>query len=81
MVFVHGCFWHQHEGCKKAALPRQNAEFWQQKLSANKERDKKLQAQLKALGWKVLVIWECQAKNLEVLEQQLTCFLEQTDVH
>ena len=59
-VFVHGCYWHRHEGCKYATTPSSNREFWQRKFRENVERDQRNQTQLAAAGWHVLVIWECQ---------------------
>ena len=63
VIFVHGCFWHQHPGCKKATIPINNYDFWQAKLNENSERDKRQISQLKNLGWKVIVIWECDIKK------------------
>jgi len=60
VVFVHGCFWHQHPRCKFAVVPASNVEFWEQKLGANRERDQRNKRMLKALGWRALTIWECQ---------------------
>lgn len=60
IVFVHGCFWHQHPRCKFAVVPASNVEFWKLKLDANRERDQRNKKVLKALGWSVLTIWECQ---------------------
>jgi DNA mismatch endonuclease (patch repair protein) len=60
VIFVHGCFWHQHDGCKYATKPKSNAQFWQEKLAANVERDANVNAALKASGWRVIVIWECE---------------------
>lgn len=60
VVFVHGCFWHQHPRCKLATMPASNVEFWKQKLGANRERDQRNKRMLKALGWSVLTVWECQ---------------------
>jgi DNA mismatch endonuclease (patch repair protein) len=60
VVFVHGCFWHRHTGCKIAATPKSNAEFWFRKFAANVERDERNISHLKALGWRVFVIWECE---------------------
>lgn len=62
-VFVHGCFWHRHEGCAAARLPKSRLDFWLPKLSGNAARDQKNAAALKALGWKVLVIWECESQD------------------
>jgi DNA mismatch endonuclease (patch repair protein) len=71
-IFIHGCFWHQHESCRYGHLPRSNLEYWGPKLKRNKERDVKNQAELKKLGWKVLVIWECQiSKNLIKAVQEI----------
>lgn len=63
VIFVHGCFWHQHTGCRKAALPKQNADFWREKLQANVIRDEKNQNQLRKDGWKVRLIWECEMSS------------------
>jgi DNA mismatch endonuclease, patch repair protein len=61
-VFVHGCFWHRHPGCRLASLPRTRTEFWQSKFDRNVERDVAATRDLKALGWRVLIIWECEIK-------------------
>src|SRR5438105_517984 len=61
VVLIHGCFWHQHSGCKYAAKPSSNARFWAQKLAQNIERDRKAEAALRQSGWNVFVVWECQA--------------------
>jgi DNA mismatch endonuclease (patch repair protein) len=63
VIFVHGCFWHQHPGCKKATLPRSNVEFWKNKLEKNIERDKEVEKKLIETGWNVIVIWECEIKK------------------
>lgn len=65
-VFVHGCFWHRHEGCRYAATPTSNAEFWREKLTANVARDAKVQQQLADQGWRVMVIWSCQLNEREL---------------
>lgn len=70
-IFVHGCFWHQHPGCKYACPPKSRLEFWLPKLANNVERDLKAKQQLQALGWKVLVIWECHTKNREILRAEV----------
>jgi DNA mismatch endonuclease (patch repair protein) len=59
VIFVQGCFWHQHSGCRKATLPKQNAHFWKAKLSGNATRDSKVQDELKKAGWNPIIIWEC----------------------
>ncbi len=76
MIFVHGCFWHRHPGCKLARIPKSNVEFWREKLEGNKLRDAKNVKKLKALGWKVLVIWECQLKDEDLLRNNIKEFLD-----
>lgn len=66
-IQVHGCFWHQHPGCRHAKQPRSRPDYWLPKLARNTERDVQSKAALKAAGWRVLVIWECETKNLEKL--------------
>lgn len=63
IVFVHGCFWHLHENCKYARLPKSNVDFWKEKLTRNRERDLREQEELRNMGWKVIVVWECQLKG------------------
>src|SRR5947208_16643148 len=60
VIFVHGCFWHRHEACRPLKVPRNNSDFWRKKFEANLERDRRAQAQLLELGWKVLIVWECE---------------------
>ena len=62
VIFIHGCFWHGHEGCRYFVLPKSNTEFWTQKIERNRERDLERRAQLKRMGWHTIVIWECQLK-------------------
>ncbi len=75
IVFVHGCFWHQHEGCPHAARPESNVAYWNKKLDGNMRRDKANLEKLAALGWRVLVIWECETRNRERLILRLQEFL------
>ena len=63
VIFVNGCFWHAHEGCRYFVLPEENREFWNEKLLRNRERDAEKQKQLQELGWNVIVIWECELRN------------------
>ncbi|WP_314724271.1 very short patch repair endonuclease [Enterocloster bolteae] len=63
VVFVNGCFWHVHEGCKYFKWPLNNKEFWETKLSGNKKRDIDNICELERLGWKVIVVWECELKK------------------
>jgi len=70
IIFVHGCYWHRHKGCKYAYTPKSRVGFWQKKFQGNVERDRKHKRALKTLGWKVIVIWECQTKLLNLIERQ-----------
>src|SRR3712207_3762290 len=74
-IFLHGCFWHQHLGCRYATLPRTRPEYWLPKLARNVERDGEVQRRLEEMGWDILVIWECIAKDTDALEQRLCDFL------
>lgn len=60
VIFVHGCFWHQHKGCKGGRMPKSRVEYWVSKLERNVERDRQSKAALKKMGWRVLVVWECE---------------------
>lgn len=75
VIFVHGCFWHRHNGCKFAYTPKSNIEYWNQKFDNNTERDRRTEIALINLGWRVRVIWECQTKDSEVIERLLHSFL------
>lgn len=68
-IFVNGCYWHRHEKCKLAYSPKSNVDFWNKKLNENVNRDKRNHKVLKELGWRVIVIWECQTKDLDYLKQ------------
>lgn len=68
VVFVHGCFWHQHAGCSIATIPKSNTQFWVEKFKKNIDRDKRVSAQLNELGWKVLVAWECELSTRQKIE-------------
>lgn len=76
IIFVHGCFWHGHHGCRRAQRPSSNAEFWNAKLEANKLRDQENLQKLKTLGWKSLTIWQCEIKDIGILESNLLDFLQ-----
>ncbi|WP_354443398.1 very short patch repair endonuclease [Ottowia thiooxydans] len=75
VIFVHGCFWHRHPGCRLAYTPKSNAPFWLEKLEGNVRRDSFALKALDALGWEVLIVWECEVSNLPALAQKLNCFL------
>ena len=78
VIFVHGCFWHQHPiaECRDSRRPKSRLEYWEQKLSLNVARDARNQVQLEAAGWKVLVVWECETKDLTTLGPRLRSFLK-----
>lgn len=76
VVLVHGCFWHRHEGCSLARLPKSRKEFWVPKLEGNKARDAREVTALEDAGWRVFVVWECETKNLDALAVRLRSFLE-----
>lgn len=76
-IFVHGCFWHRHEGCKDATIPKTRTEFWLEKFDKNVKNDQIKQEKLRELGWKVIVIWECELKRsfqetMDKVEKELT---------
>lgn len=79
-IFVHGCFWHRHPGCRKASTPKTRADFWQSKFDANLARDQRNTRSLVDGGWQVLVVWECETKQVEVLSARLTSELSQGEV-
>ena len=63
MIFVNGCFWHKHEGCRYFVVPKSNTEFWMNKINRNVERDKENTKKLTEMGWKVIAVWECELKR------------------
>lgn len=69
VVFVNGCFWHQHEGCRRASSPKSNTGYWSAKLARNVARDIRNAEELERLGWRVVVIWECETKDRARLEE------------
>jgi DNA mismatch endonuclease (patch repair protein) len=81
-VFVHGCFWHMHEGCRFAKMPATRAEFWKAKLEANVARDRRAVEKLQALGWRVLCVWECSTRDAEAaagLQAAMSAWIEAAD--
>jgi DNA mismatch endonuclease (patch repair protein) len=78
VVFVHGCFWHLHEGCRDGTVPKTQHEKWKAKLERNVERDKLHYDCLKNAGWKVLVLWECEIeKDIERIKQRIIKFINE----
>lgn len=76
-IFVHGCFWHRHSGCKFAYSPKSRVQFWEKKFERNVSVQKKAENELDQMGWRVFVIWECELANLELVMQKLTLFLKE----
>lgn len=79
VIFVHGCFWHQHNICVDGRIPRSKTEYWLPKLNRNVERDSLTLAQIEQMGWKALVVWECELENAETIkqvEEKIRRFLE-----
>ena len=74
-ILVHGCFWHQHDDCRRAKRPKSNAPYWSKKLDRNIERDKQNISSLESLAWRVLIIWECELRCIENVEEKIVIFL------
>ena len=71
VIFVHGCFWHRHEGCRYTCNPKSRVNFWQEKFQQNVRQDRKVQQALEGLGWQVIVIWECETKDVKKMARRL----------
>lgn len=78
VIFVHGCFWHRHPGCPRTRVPKspERREFWREKFAQNVRRDARQQEELRAAGWEVLVLWECETEDPAHLERELLAFLD-----
>jgi DNA mismatch endonuclease (patch repair protein) len=76
VVFVNGCFWHGHKGCRYAGLPKTRTEFWEEKIEKNMARDRANIALLRQNGWKVLTVWQCELKTIDTLAKKLYEFFE-----
>jgi DNA mismatch endonuclease (patch repair protein) len=76
VIFVHGCFWHGHEGCPKFRMPSSRTDYWNAKIAKNIERDRKDIAKLHNMGWKSFVVWECETGDVRALRDRLIEFLE-----
>ena len=75
VIFVHGCFWHGHENCKRSKKPSTNTRFWNKKISGNVERDKAVMSALNELGWQTLTIWQCEMKDQAAINHLLRHYL------
>lgn len=80
VILVHGCFWHRHKNCKFAYQPKSRTAFWKKKFKENVERDKKTHVALKRLGWNVIVVWECELRDIGTLSERLTSELKEASV-
>lgn len=76
-IFVHGCFWHQHQDCKRATIPETRKKFWLEKFRKNKKRDELSVVVLEKLGWQVCTIWECETKNTDTLANTIQALLKE----
>jgi DNA mismatch endonuclease (patch repair protein) len=76
VIFVHGCFWHLHTACREGRIPESRRDYWEPKLLRNVERDRNHSTALRKLGWRQLIIWECELKNFGRVEKKLLRFLE-----
>lgn len=74
VVFVHGCFWHRHDGCKKATTPKSQEEFWQEKFARNVARDRRVIRELEDQGWRALIVWQCETRDSEEVRVMLGRF-------
>jgi DNA mismatch endonuclease, patch repair protein len=78
-IFVHGCFWHRHSNCKRAAVPHTRKSYWLRKFERNRTRDEINSRKLRRRGWKVLTVWECQLRNRDLLTKRIATFLNARD--
>lgn len=78
IIDVRGCFWHGHEDCRYGRLPRSRENFWRSKIDRNRERDRENQLLLQDAGWRVLIVWQCELRNLDALKKRLYEFVEAT---
>jgi DNA mismatch endonuclease (patch repair protein) len=81
IIFVHGCFWHQHKGCLDGRIPKSRASYWKPKLQRNVERDRRNISKLRWRGWRVIQVWECDIANADTLRKRLVRFLGEPRIH
>ena len=79
VVFVHGCFWHRHKDCRHTTTPKTRQEFWQTKFASNVERDRRNRTDLQQLGWRVIVVWECELRQPSDFKERLKGLFPQLD--
>jgi DNA mismatch endonuclease (patch repair protein) len=75
VVFIHGCFWHGHKGCRRAKRPSTNVRFWNKKIDSNMKRDQSVKQKLRRRGWRVLIVWQCHTRDKQALERRLERFM------
>jgi len=80
VIFVHGCYWHRHPGCKFSSTPHTNRDFWIKKFSETVRRDRENSIKLEESGWNVLVIWQCETKNTEKISGKLNDFFQESEL-
>lgn len=68
-MFIHGCYWHRHPGCASTRTPKSRIDFWEAKFQENTRRDKRVEEELRGLGWTVIVVWECETRKIDKLSQ------------
>jgi DNA mismatch endonuclease (patch repair protein) len=79
-IFIHGCFWHQHDvGCSCAHLPQSNKDYWSKKFTYNRQRDIAVQKELTDLGWRYLIIWECELNDIDIVRNKVLYFLNNNE--
>lgn len=76
VIFVHGCFWHRHKGCNRCTTPSTNSDYWFAKFKRNISNDKQHRKELKQMGWKPIIVWECEIKNIDKLARKLKLLLD-----
>jgi DNA mismatch endonuclease, patch repair protein len=81
VVFIHGCFWHRHNACRLAYTPKTRTQFWLDKLNGNVARDRAISKKLRSQGWQVVVVWECELRNMDRLTRRLTAEMEKQVHH
>ena len=80
MIMVHGCFWHRHPGCKYASSPKTRVRFWEDKFEGNVVRDRRNGDAMHELGWRVMVIWECETRDREAVAERISEYLGKDDI-
>lgn len=79
VIFIHGCYWHRHSGCRRASTPKTNTKFWQSKFDANVKRDSVAKQAIEKAGWNVIIVWECETRTPDVLLKRLKAELDESN--